>query len=589
MIRSQPNSFFGRIVGWSVRRSLPTPVQYSVALGAVAAVGVARVLFVPATLPWLLFIPTTIAITLMLGKGPGIFAAILSTATGIISLKFAEQSAWLPRQQLISAFLFLVVLAGLVLLTAELRASLRRAKRLNEDLVESERRAIEREAFLSGVLDSSTDCIKVLDLEGCITFMSEGGRRVMEISDVNSIAGRSWSEFWQDAYQPEALAAVEAARQGQSYSFIGKADTNRGTPKWWHVAVSPITSPEGHPTRILSVSRDITELRASEEEREQFVRLVENSADFVAMARVDGSVFYMNDAARRLVGLEDAEIAPVVIGDFFPPDDVEFVLGKVLPTVARGEHWSGELSFRHFQTGMSIPVLYSVFPITDASGTLMGYGTVTRDFRDRRRTESEMRLMNGELAHRLKNVLSVVQSVAQQTLRNAPDTQTASRDLGARLVALGGATDVLTGSSWRSADLREVATRALAPHGTIDQRIMLDGPQVTLKAEVTVAFALALHELATNAAKYGALSNSCGAVTLTWRINGCGEDAILTICWQERGGPPVRPPERTGFGSILIERSLRSYFKAKAATYYRVEGLVFELEARLGDAAKLDE
>ncbi len=131
---------------------------------------------------------------------------------------------------------------------------------------------------------------------------------------------------------------------------------------------------------------------------------------------------------------------------------------------------------------------------------------MTRDFRERRHAEDDMRLMNGELAHRLKNVLAVVQSISQQTLRTAPDMASASHDLGARLVALGAATDVLTGTSWRSADLCEVATRALAPHGAIGERILLDGPRVNLKAEVTVAFALALHELATNAAKYGALS-----------------------------------------------------------------------------------
>lgn len=157
------------------------------------------------------------------------------------------------------------------------------------------------------------------------------------------------------------------------------------------------------------------------------------------------------------------------------------------------------------------------------------------------------------------------------------------------MVALGAATDVLTGSSWRSADLCEVARRTLAPHGVIGERILLDGPSVTLKPEVTVAFALALHELATNAAKYGALFNTTGMVTLTWHITGTGDDGTLSITWQEQGGPLVSPPQRKGFGSVLIERSLRSYFKGKAETDYRPEGLVFDLEARRGDAAITDE
>lgn len=283
--------------------------------------------------------------------------------------------------------------------------------------------------------------------------------------------------------------------------------------------------------------------------------------------------------------MQAAEITQLTFGDLFPPEQLETVTGTVFQAVQRDGHWVGELSFRHFGNHELIPVLCSVFPVTDASGTLMGYGTVTRDFRDQQRAEDAMRLMNGELAHRLKNVPAVVQSIAAQTLRGIPEAEAASRNLSARLVALAAATDVLTGGSWRSAELRELATRALASPGPIGQRILLSGSVVTVKAELTVAFALALHELATNAAKYGALSNATGKVTLSWSIDGEGDDALLAVSWRERGGPPVLPPTRKGFGSVLIERSLQSYFSAKAATNYQAEGLVFELEKRLRDAA----
>lgn len=443
----------------------------------------------------------------------------------------------------------------------------------------------ESEAFMSGVLAASTDCIKVLDLDGQLTFMSEGGQRVMEVSDFNAVAGCPWPDFWQDAGNAEAKAAVEAARLGNARTFIGKADTFKGKPKWWHVAVSPIAGPDGAPARILSVSRDITELRASEAERDRFVRLAENSSDFVSMALTDGQMFYLNAAARALVGLADRDVASLKVVDFFPPADAERMVTEVMPAIQRDGHWAGEVHLRHFQTGELIPVLQSMFTLTDAEGAPIGYGTVTRDFRERRRAEDDMQMMNGELAHRLKNVLAVVQAIASQTLRGVPEAREASHNLSARLVALGAATDVLTSGSWRSADLREVATRALSVHGTIGERILLSGPPVMLKPEVTVAFALALHELGTNAVKYGALSNEHGTVRLSWTIDGEGDDARLSISWREQDGPPVTPPERTGFGSMLIERSLRSYFSGKAATEYRPDGLVFELEARFDDAA----
>jgi PAS domain S-box-containing protein len=457
-------------------------------------------------------------------------------------------------------------------------------RRSREELERVNRTLAEREAFLLSVLSSSTDCIKVIDLDARLTFMSEGGMRVMEISDFNAVAGCPWPQFWQGAGHAAAHAAVEAARRGEATSFIGKADTYLGTPKWWHVAVSPIAGLDGAPDRILSVSRDITALRDSEEERDHFVRLVENSNDFVSMARTDGAVFYLNDAARQLVGLEDANVDGLTIGDFFPPDQVATVLEEVLPTVTREGQWMGELNFRHFVTGELIPVLYSAFPITDSEGQLIGYGTVTRDDRQRKAAEEAMRLLNGELAHRLKNVLAVVQAVAQQTLRNTTDIATASQVLAARLSALGNATDVLTNRSWRSADLRYLAESALSPHGVLGERIHVEGPSVTLRPEVTVALALALHELATNAAKYGALSNDQGTVTLSWTLAGKGKAARLALIWRERGGPRVAPPQRKGFGSTLIERSLRLSFGGMAETLYCPDGLVFRLDAPLADA-----
>jgi len=578
-------ALLNRLRDLTVARPRPKSIRYGIAVLTVVAVALAQSAMFGSSAPWFLYTPTVVLLTLFLGRGPGIMATILSAIGAGLVVVEADEPLLLTPVHWGASVIFTLTTLGLVVLVEALRTALLDADRLREEREQALVVTAEREAFLSGVLGSSTDCIKVLDLDGKLTFMSEGGQRVMEISDFNAVAGCPWPDFWQDAGNTEAKEAMEAARHGQARSFIGKADTFMGTPKWWHVAVSPIPGQDGRPDRVLSVSRDITELRATEEQRERFVRLAENSADFVGMARTDGGVFYMNEAARRLVGLEDADITRLTIADFFPPEQVETVACEVLPAVDRDGHWVGELTFRHFRTGELIPVLYSVFPITDTTGALVGYGTVTRDFRERRRAEDDMRLMNGELAHRLKNVLAVVQSVASQTLRGVPGAEAASQNLSARLVALGAATDVLTGSSWRSADLRELATRALSPHGRIGERILLSGPAVTLKPELTVAFALALHELATNAAKYGALSNDTGTVTLAWSITGDGDDAVLAVSWREEGGPPVTPPERKGFGSALIERSLRSYFSGKAATDYRPEGLVFELEARLKDAA----
>ncbi|MBE7196758.1 MAG: PAS domain-containing protein [Parafilimonas terrae] len=559
------------------------------ATAAVLAVALLRYALFAEFAPWFLFTPAVVVVTLLLGGGAGMWATLLSTLCAGYVLLEVPPFGFLSTMQWAASAIYAATTSGLVGVVVALRQALRASDAARVDLVRAAADAAERESFLAGVLSSSTDCIKVLDLEGRLTFMSEGGQRVMEVSDFNAISGCPWPDFWAGSGHAEAVAAVRGAREGRSASFVGRASTMQGTPKWWHVAVSPIPGMDGKPHRILSVSRDITALRESEEERDRFVRLAENSTDFIGMAHVDGRVFYMNDAARRLVGLEEADVTTLAIADFFPPEDAAAVAGEVLPAVQRDGHWAGELRFRHFGTGELIPVLYSVFPVTDPHGRTLGYGTVTRDFRTRKRAEDDMRMMNGELAHRLKNVLAVVQSVSLQTLRNATDLPSAGQNLSARLVALGAATDVLTGGSWRSADLRALAEHALAPHGDLGTRIVLEGISVALQPQVAVALALALHELATNAAKYGALSNETGCVHLAWQVDGTGPDAKFRLAWWEQGGPQVSKPTRRGFGSTLIERSLRSYFGGTAATEFLPEGLRFTLEARLGDAAIVEE
>ncbi len=200
--------------------------------------------------------------------------------------------------------------------------------------------------------------------------------------------------------------------------------------------------------------------------------------------------------------------------------------------------------------------------------------------------EAQQKLLNDELSHRLKNVLSVVQSVASQTLRQADDLASANRALSARLVALGEATSVLTASSWSSAGLETMVQSVLGHHGTIGERIRLSGPPLTLRANGALAFALALHELATNASKYGALSTESGYVSLHWSVSEESEAAPrLHLVWQEIGGPPVSPPARRGFGSTMIERSLQAYFQGETRLFYDVGGLRFEIDCPLDAAA----
>jgi PAS domain S-box-containing protein len=207
---------------------------------------------------------------------------------------------------------------------------------------------------------------------------------------------------------------------------------------------------------------------------------------------------------------------------------------------------------------------------------------------ERARAEEQQRLLTAELQHRIKNTLAMVQAIATQTLRNAETKEEAAEAFGGRLQALARGHDLLTQASWDATPIRAVVEGALAPHRpTGTDRIRAGGPDLQLDAKAALALALALHELATNAVKYGALSNDSGEVEATWAVDVTGGAPILRFRWQERGGPPVRSPTRRGFGSRLLERGLAGQLGGEMKLAYEPSGLVCTLEAPLGGTSSV--
>jgi two-component sensor histidine kinase len=174
----------------------------------------------------------------------------------------------------------------------------------------------------------------------------------------------------------------------------------------------------------------------------------------------------------------------------------------------------------------------------------------SRDLSERKQAEELQRLLGNELNHRVKNTLATVQSIVNQTVRGTVDIEVARNAVNARIVSLAGAHDLLTERSWSGADIADLVARAIAPFGT--GQISVDGPSLDVPPNQALALSLALHELATNAAKYGALSRPEGRVELHWKL----QEDRLSLSWRESGGPRVAPPSRRGFGSRLIENAL---------------------------------
>lgn len=210
-------------------------------------------------------------------------------------------------------------------------------------------------------------------------------------------------------------------------------------------------------------------------------------------------------------------------------------------------------------------------PIPGPDGKAAGIFIEGSDVTDRVKAEQQQKLLVDELNHRVKNTLATVQSIADQTLRTNPDPTAFRRAFEARLMALSATHDLLTETNWSMARLRDVILLELRPHGP--ERYSLKGPDLTIAPNEALRLGLIFHELATNAAKYGALSQPGGRVRVGWGIEQVDGQPRIILNWSEQGGPAVSPPQRRGFGSRLIERSLQGDIGGEANLTFAPEGL----------------
>lgn len=330
--------------------------------------------------------------------------------------------------------------------------------------------------------------------------------------------------------------------------------------------------------RIALQKRLLIRARTAEQEKANFERVVRQASDFIGMSDVKGNVVFLNDAAKRLVGLDESKPSPRNVMDYIAEADQLLFREEVLPQVRRGENVERELRLKHFTTGELVPALYTIFPMRDEQAEIVGFGVVTKDITDQKVAEERRTQIMSEAAHRIKNTLAVVGAIVAQTIRTAKSLEEGGESIAKRVAALAAAQDILTGAEGAAADIMSVVSGALAPHDAGSGRLLYEGPSHPLAGPQALGLSLALHELATNAAKYGALSNESGVVNITWSV---ADDGAFEMQWLERGGPAVAPPASQGFGSKLIQRMIGPYFRGKTSLEFTPEGVRFHLKGTL--------
>ena len=449
----------------------------------------------------------------------------------------------------------------------------------------------ESEALKGSILDAALDCIVSIDNESRVIEWNSAAERTFGYSREATL-GRDLADLiippeYREAHH-RGMAHYLATGRGPVLNRRIELEALRAGGSRFPVelAINPISS--GDRPRFTAYLRDITLRKQAEEaqrESEQRLRSTYEHA-FTSIAEVDagGRFLRVNEQLSLITGYSREELLERTFIDITHPEDRELDLHQFRRQMV-GDIDVYALEKRYVRKdGQSVWIELSASRVDDVNGMPLYGIRVAHDITEDKRAEEHQRLLINELNHRVKNTLTTVQSIVFQTLRNAPTPQDAQAALSSRLIALSKAHDVLTRESWEAASLHQIVSEAMEPfraHG--ENRIKVAGSQVRLPPSMALAVAMALQELATNAVKYGALSNQTGEVEIDWSLDGTDSPAHLHLRWEESGGPPVQLPNRRGFGTRLIERSLAGDLHGEAKIEFASSGLVCTITAPVPD------
>jgi PAS domain S-box-containing protein len=373
----------------------------------------------------------------------------------------------------------------------------------------------------------------------------------------------------------EPVTGIEVAGQRPNQN------EHRSWITYWH----PLRNTDGKIVGINVAAEEITERKRAEAalrtSERQFHTLADSIPQLVWMAEADGRIFWFNSHWYEYTGGSPADLRA---HDWGSHDWQTILAPALLPKARRrwvqslkaGTALEMELSLRG-KDGQYRPFLTRVIPLRDATSTIYRWIGTHVDISDQKRREAHIRFVIDELSHRTKNLIAVVMAVANQTARHASDVTQYKTRFSERLLALSHCHDLLVKDHWQGASLHELIAAQMRPFNEASAgRVEVDGPLIILKPDAVQNLGLALHELATNASKHGALSGAHGKVSIHWQL---GEaDNRLRIDWRESEGPAVTPPRRRGFGHVVIQQIVPRALNGSGKLNFAPEGVNWRFE-----------
>jgi two-component system CheB/CheR fusion protein len=355
--------------------------------------------------------------------------------------------------------------------------------------------------------------------------------------------------------------------------------------RWYDVRLRPYRTVDDKIDGVVLTFVDMTDrrhaedaLRVSERRLRQEKQLVDLSRDPIFIWDFDGTIVDWNRGSEELYGYSRDEAVGKKKDKLLGISKESFAALR-MKLLDEGS-WNGELKHKT-KDGRELTIESRII-LETIEGQQLALES-TRDISERKAWDEQQKLLLGELTHRVKNTLAVVQSIAHQTQRFSKSNEEFTERLDGRLSALAAAHSQLVDSDWRGADLARLARRQFEPYVSKNpERAKITGEPVFLPADLATPFALVFHELATNAAKYGSFSGRAGIVDLSWASRIRNDQPLLTVVWRESGGPPVTQPNTAGFGTMLIERAIPN---ATVRREFGANGLVCTIDLPLPKAS----
>ena len=423
-------------------------------------------------------------------------------------------------------------------------------------------------ARLAAIVESSDDAIVGKDLNGIITDWNKSAERLFGYSAAEAV-GHHISLIAPPGRAHEMDYVLSQIRKGEKVEHYQTQRRHKdGHLVDVSLTVSPILGADGEVTGASKIARDVTGQKRADAQGRLLAAIVNSSDDAIISKDPDGTITTWNVGAVRLFGYTPDEAIGRHISIIAVPGR-EDDMSNILETIRRGgrvEHYETQ---RRHKNGSIVDISLTVSPIHDEHGRIVGASKIARDISERRRTDRRLKLLMAELDHRAKNVLAVTQAILRLTRAETLPEFIATVE--GRIRALARVHTEVAENRWDGAELRKLAANGLEAFGDRNGHTIIEGPELWVSPSAAQVVGVLLHELATNAAKHGALTAPDGFVEFRWHVDAEG---TLHLSWAERGGPLVGMPERRSFGTQVIERSIPDQLGGTADIRWAPEGLV---------------